>query len=577
MAKTFKPILLSLLFVSSICFGQKKNDWQKNGLKGRVKSITTTVYNATEKFGEPVKNGIKEKSEIVTIQFDTKGKIIPPSKGGSVVYKYDTRGNIIEGIAYGSDNSTVISKSVFKYDANSNVIEEVNYNSEGELTNKKINTYDVNGNLLVCKKSGNLFNGTRNQGQALVTKYKYDAYGRPIQVSVGIGDGELGSENYKYDANGDVIETISETFNGLNVKKTYKYSYDENGNWNTKVSFSSSAYMNMKAESKADEITERVIEYHKEQVQIEKEYKELIVKANSSFASKNYLEAIDYYQQSLEIKNDESINEQIANIQKLQTEDNYQKQISVADLAFNEKNYSSALKEYQKALEIKDEQYPKDKLKETQEKIEEERRIKEEEERRIAEEKARKEKIEQAVKRGNIFFETKKFKEALVEYNSANTIEISNDVSVKITVTQKAIARIDSLQKIRLETYSYLKTKNESIATEMVSLKVSLTGKKKVYGENYELCMNFLNSKFSSYFSNVNAMFSTNRTTGLKTEDSWNETDQDALDLLTKFKEEFSKYDKFHTAVKTAFETQNKDQLKLLKSSDDPNEVISKF
>jgi hypothetical protein len=73
MAKTFKPILLSLLFVSSICFGQKKNDWQKNGLKGRVKSITTTVYNATEKFGEPVKGEIKEKSEIVTIQFDTKG------------------------------------------------------------------------------------------------------------------------------------------------------------------------------------------------------------------------------------------------------------------------------------------------------------------------------------------------------------------------------------------------------------------------------------------------------------------------------------------------------------------------
>jgi tetratricopeptide (TPR) repeat protein len=576
MRKTCISICLIITFIN--CFGQKKTDWQKNGLKGRVKSITTTVYNATEKFGEPVKDGIKEKSEIITIQFDTKGKIIPPSKGDNVVYKYDTKGNITEETAYGSDNSTIISKSVFKYDASSNVIEELNYDSQGELKEKKVNTYDANGNLLVYKKSGSLFNGTRNQGQALVTKYKYDAYGRPIQVSVGIGDdSELGSENYKYDTKGDVIETTAETFNGVNVKKTYKYIYDANGNWITKVSFSSSAYRNMKAESKADEIIERVIEYHKEQAQIDKEYKELIAKANSSFASKNYSEAIDYYQQSLLIKNDQSIKEQITNAQKLQIDNNYQKQISVADLAFNEKNYTSALTEYKKAVEIKDEQYPKDKLKETQEKIDEEKRRKEAEEKRIAEEKARKEKVEAAVKKGNNFFETKKFKEALAEYNSANAIEVSNDVTAKIQSTQKEIDRIDSLQKLRLEIYSYLKTHNETIATEMTSLKVSLTDKKKVYGEHYELCMNFLNSNFSSYFSSVNTMFSTNKTTGLKTEDSWNETDQDALDLLTKFKEEFKLYEKFHTAVKTAFDTENKDRLKILKSSDDPKEIISKF
>lgn len=571
MAKTFKPILLSLLFVSSICFGQKKNDWQKNGLKGRVKSITTTVYNATEKFGEPVKGEIKEKSEIVTIQFDTKGMIIHPEKGANTVYKYDTKGNKIEETSYGSDNSTIISKSIYKYDASGNVIEEIKYNSDGELTEKKVNTYDANGNLLVSKKNGSLFNGTRNQGQSLVSKYKYDAYGRIIQYSVGIGDnGELGSENYKYDTKGDIVETTAETFNGVNVKKTYKYTYDANGNWTTKVSFSSSAYMNMKADTKADEITERVIEYHKDPAQIEKEYKELIAKANSSFASKSYSEAIDYFKQSLKIKDDQSIREQIENAENLQTEENYQKQISLADFSFNEKNYATALIEYQKALEIKDEQYAKDKVKVTQDKIEEERK-------RIAEEKERKEKIEAAIKKGNKFYDTKKYKEALAEYNSANAIEFSNDVSAKIIATQKEITRIDSLQKLRMETYSYLKSRNETIASEMISLKTSLEDKKKVYGTNYELCMNYLNSKFSSYFSSINTMFYSNKTTGLKMEDTWNDTDQDALDLLTKFKEEFSKYDKFHTAVKTAFETQNKDQLKLLKSSDDPNEIISKF
>ena len=226
----------------------------------------------------------------------------------------------------------------------------------------------------------------------------------------------------------------------------------------------------------------------------------------------------------------------------------------------------------------------KSKLKEIEkekEQKEKEKREKEKEEARIESERleaiARKDKFDEAVKSGNTFFETKKYKQALEEYNSANTIEFSNDVSAKIKSTQKEIDRIDSLQRLRLETYSYLKSKYETIVSDMTSLKVSLEDKKKVYGKNYELCMNLLNSKFPSYFSSVNVMFNANKTTGLNIEDTWNETDQDALDLLTKFKDEFKTYEKFHYAVKTAFETENKDQLKLLKSSDDPKEIISKF
>jgi hypothetical protein len=508
MAHIYKPILLSLLLLSSICFGQKKTDWQKSNLKGRVKSITTTVYDATEKFGEPVKDGIKEESEIVTIQFDTKGKIIPPSKGDNVVYKYDTKGNVTEETSYGSDNSTIISKSVFKYDANSNVIEEINYDAQGDVKEKKVNTYDANGNLIVNKKSGTIFNGTRNQGQALVTKYKYDTYGRPTKVSVGIGDdGELGSENYKYDTKGEVIEKIGETFNGVNLKKTYKYTYDANGNWITKVSFTSSAYMNMKAESKANEITERVIEYHKDPAQLEKEYKALITKADSNFASKNYTEAIDYYKQSLEIKNEPTIKNKISNAQKLEIEENYQNHISDADSAFNEKKYRIAFFEYQKALEIKDDQYLKDRLKESKEKIDAENRQKEAEEKRIADEKALKEKriadekalkekIDVAIKKGNKYVEEKKYKAALYEYNAANSIDVSSDISLKIKNTLKEINRIDSLQNLRLEIYTYLKSRNESMILEIKSLKKSLEDKKEVYGKNYMLCMTELYSQF---------------------------------------------------------------------------------
>jgi len=220
--------------------------------------------------------------------------------------------------------------------------------------------------------------------------------------------------------------------------------------------------------------------------------------------------------------------------------------------------------------------------------LEDEKQKKEEEEKRITEEKiriekerlesiARKQKFEVAVSNGNKLVEQKKYKEALVEYNSANEIESSNDISKKIKATQFEIDRIESLQKNRVEIYSYLKNESEEIKPEMMNLKASLEDKKKVYGQNYEMCMNLLGVNFSSYFLRINTLFSTNKTDGLTIEDSWNKNDQDALDLLLKFNEEFKLYEKFHYAVKSAFDTENKDQLKLLKSSDDPKVIISKF
>ena len=111
----------------------------------------------------------------------------------------------------------------------------------------------------------------------------------------------------------------------------------------------------------------------------------------------------------------------------------------------------------------------------------------------------------------------------------------------------------------------------------MTSLNVSLTDIKTVYGKNYEKCMNMLSSNFTSYFSSVNELFSSNNTNGLIIEKTWNNSDQNALDLLLKFKEELEPYEKFHKSVKTAFETGNKDQLKQLKISDEPVEIIKKF
>jgi hypothetical protein len=201
----------------------------------------------------------------------------------------------------------------------------------------------------------------------------------------------------------------------------------------------------------------------------------------------------------------------------------------------------------------------------------------EEEEKVRLEAIAKKEKYDLAVKNGNNLFESKKFKQALNEYVTANSIESSNFISQKIKITKNEISMIDSLQNLRLENYKLIKSGYTKINSEIPDLKLSLAEMKKIYGENYELCMKLLEEKFPQYFSELKEMFSQNKTTGLKVEDTWNEIDQKALIIVLKFQKEFETYEDFHLTVKVAVNIENKDLLKLLKSSSNLNEIINKI
>jgi YD repeat-containing protein len=426
-----------LMIIAINCLGQKKTDCQKSDLKGRVKSVTITIYNATEKFGEPVKTGIKEKTNVITIQFDIKGNIIPLTNEGNIVgYKYDGRGNKIEETTYTSD-STIVNKNVYKYDLKGNIIEEINYNSQGAQTSKETNTYDLNGNLLECKTSSNKFHGTIDQGQDVIKKYKYDPTGKTIEYSLNIGNSELAIEYYKYDNKGNIIELDAKTLKGYSAKNTYKYTFDAKENWVTRVCYSSSAYGSMKNRSEVNEITEHIIEYYKEAAQIEKEYKELISKAEDHVNSKKYSQAIDEYKESLITKNDPQIKERIINLQKLLMEEKYQNQISGADLEFKEKRYSAALAEYEKAFKIKDDQYARDKIKETQIKVDEIENAKKELEA----------KWKNCIAVADDLFSNKIFNDAIVNYQKA--IDIKTDIySQNQIVISKGLIKIDSLKQI---------------------------------------------------------------------------------------------------------------------------------
>ena len=104
----------------------------------------------------------------------------------------------------------------------------------------------------------------------------------------------------------------------------------------------------------------------------EKEYKDIIAKADEAFFNKDMAISRFYYNKALSIKKDENYPRiKLKDIQKLidqdshdQATEQYRNLIEQGDQAFQLKNYSVARFNYNKALTLKpDEKYPKDQIK----------------------------------------------------------------------------------------------------------------------------------------------------------------------------------------------------------------------
>ncbi len=108
----------------------------------------------------------------------------------------------------------------------------------------------------------------------------------------------------------------------------------------------------------------------------EEQYKAEITKGDTAFSKKQYSEAIKFYNNSLIFKDDpypknqalkaqQIINQEINAKEQEQKakEKAYQEIINKADNTFNERKYDVAIELYKSALNIQDEQYPKNQLK----------------------------------------------------------------------------------------------------------------------------------------------------------------------------------------------------------------------
>ncbi len=253
-------ITIVILTLFNCANKKQKDDWEIDGLKGKVKSYSHFTYKAIDQFG------VIEKDEMIReylfqnfqVLYDEKGNMIEENRyksDGSLdrksIYKYDKKGNVIEGNKYESDGS-LDSKNIYKYDKKGNKIEENRYKSDGSLDEKYTFKYDEKGNMIEenrCKSGGSLDKKYT---------YKYDNKGNMIEENRYKSDNRLESRNiYKYDDKGNMIEDdwTYILFNGEEkiTKRSYTYEYDKHENWTKRIEFK---------DEFPKEITEREFEYY---------------------------------------------------------------------------------------------------------------------------------------------------------------------------------------------------------------------------------------------------------------------------------------------------------------------------
>jgi len=260
----FYQVLISLLLVS--CSTNKvKNDLEKEGLKGQVKSIYTLVSQPSENgqiFNEIINgtleeynmDGYIEKStryiffdnecigtEVTNYRYEDgllKEEILPGKSRW--LYKYDKNNISTEKIYYDSDGYPG-TKRTYKYDKSGNLSSETWSNNNGNLTCSIDYIYDKNGNNTSQAISYSKFSEFYNNTPIINTEKTYDENNKLIHEKT----------TYYADNSKKIIKSITETSNIYDdtyqnetvtkIEKQdsseivtesykYKYAYDSHGN-----------------------------------------------------------------------------------------------------------------------------------------------------------------------------------------------------------------------------------------------------------------------------------------------------------------------------------------------------------
>ena len=285
LTKSYYLFFLLPLFLLSFTDGnKKKNDWEKEKLKGNVKSIREYYYNEADDKTLAIKPsaiGINDSNSCIITNYNEKGNVTTCNwhrgnlEGKKWINRYDDAGNLIESTTFNTDDS-ISKKSYFIYDANLNCIESNGtYYGKHGMNFKLIYKYDDKNNRIEMGYY-KYFKDSQAYYQWI---YKYDENDNNIEEYVYHEDGKL-SQKYinKFDNDHNLIQidAYSESLmwkyfstyneNGLMTDEhqigkddklmydyAFKYEYDDKGNWIKKIKYEKDIPIGL---------TIRVIEYY---------------------------------------------------------------------------------------------------------------------------------------------------------------------------------------------------------------------------------------------------------------------------------------------------------------------------
>ena len=249
--KKIITLFISILFMIGCNTNKSKieTDLEKQGFKGKVKSIKSTTYKAIEKFGEIQKgekfsgffytfnkdgnfieciSDEKENNSRQTFIYNDKGNIIEQKEYDSegslksqTTYNYDDKGREVESLitlSFQGINGSAELRITKEYDQKGNIIEEKNYNNHNKLSSKGIYTYDERGN-----KIKEIFINLDSKKPEEKNIYIYDKNNNKIEVQEYISENLSEKTIIKYDEKGNILEKDLIDFNkNMSFKIIYK-------------------------------------------------------------------------------------------------------------------------------------------------------------------------------------------------------------------------------------------------------------------------------------------------------------------------------------------------------------------
>ena len=255
-----RDLFFGMFVAMIICScGKQQNDLTWQEASGNVKSIRTTGYEATEKFGEIREGAVLDDFDLNTLmKFNKDGfftEFTNFNRSGNISQKrvsvYDEDGKLTKINKY-DEYGDEIGRTVYTYNENKRVTKIVDYDKSGKVNYTENNEWDgdkITKNQFINEYSKGNYNINEYKGNTIVKSVEYDKNGKPTGEYT-----EYENEKMKKIIKKDytVIFTYNDkglctsidngqlfSTNSYSLEKgesyTYDYEYDDKGNWVRKI------------------------------------------------------------------------------------------------------------------------------------------------------------------------------------------------------------------------------------------------------------------------------------------------------------------------------------------------------